>query len=120
MKQFFTLCCGLLAMQASAQWNNDPSLNNPISVQTNLQYAASITTDGAGGAIIVWSDWRSGEGDVYAQRINAAGQVLWDADGKAVCTATGNQSFPTIYSDAAGGAFIVWQDNRGANQDIYM
>lgn len=120
MKHMFTLCCWLLAMQATAQWNNNSTINNPISVQTNLQYAASITTDGAGGAIIVWSDWRSGEGDVYAQRINAAGQVLWDADGKAVCTATGNQSFPTIYSDAAGGAFIVWQDNRGANQDIYM
>jgi hypothetical protein len=37
-----------------------------------------------------------------------------------VCSAAGEQSWPTIVSDGAGGAFITWQDLRnGISYDIY-
>jgi len=46
---------------------------------------------------------------------------LWTADGVALCTAAGNQQYPTIVSDGLVGAIVTWQDDRGgvANTDIY-
>ena len=84
------------------------------------QYNPTIVSDGAGGAIITWWDDRSGEDyDIYAQRVNASGAVQWTTDGVALCTATGNQDYPMIISDGAGGAIVTWFDFRGSNWDIY-
>jgi hypothetical protein len=41
-------------------------------------------------------------------------------DGRALCTAIGNQSLPAIVEDGAHGAVVCWQDARGgASTDIY-
>ena len=37
-----------------------------------------------------------------------------------LCTAANNQEYPTIAADGAGGAFVTWQDQRGADYDIYL
>jgi hypothetical protein len=80
-----------------------------------------IVPDGAGGAIVTWHDFRGSGADIYAQRISAAGAVLWTANGVALCTATGEQSYPTIASDGAGGAVVTWYDYRSStNYDIYV
>ncbi len=79
-----------------------------------------VVPDGSGGAIITWQDPRSTT-NIYAQRVDAAGDTLWAMDGVPVCTAADNQYQPAAISDGAGGAFIVWQDHRagGGNWDIY-
>jgi len=78
-----------------------------------------IVSDGSGGAIITWDDSRSGSSDVYAQRVNGNGDTSWAANGIPVCTATGNQTLPTLINDGSGGAIITWTDARGVNYDIY-
>jgi hypothetical protein len=83
------------------------------------QYYSAIVSDGAGGAIISWQDQRSGDFDIYAQRVNAAGVVQWTANGVPVGSATGDQSAPALVADGAGGVIIVWQDARSGNYDIY-
>jgi len=85
------------------------------------QHAPTITSDGAGGAIVTWMDYRNGNNyDIYAQRVNASGSVQWTANGVALCTATGDQLYPTITSDGAGGAIVTWMDYRSATgYDIY-
>jgi len=84
----------------------------------------AIVSDGAGGAIITWSDGRSANGDIYAQRLNAAGVPQWTADGVALCTNTSDQYPPAIASDGAGGAIVTWADYRNSSSpnlqfDIY-
>ena len=86
---------------------------------TSLQSYPTIVSDGSGGAIVTWQDYRSGNEDVYAQRIDAAGAPQWTANGEAVCTATGDQAVPTIASDGASGAIVTWFDPRSGNNDIY-
>jgi hypothetical protein len=83
------------------------------------QQCPQIAPDGGGGAIVTWQDNRSGSWDIYAQRVDGSGAVLWSLDGLAVCTALGTQQNPQIVSEGMGGASIVWQDNRGGNWDIY-
>ncbi len=78
-----------------------------------------IAADGSGGAIIAWQDYRGGNTDIYAQRIDADGDTLWPADGTAVCNYGEAQSNPQIVADPEG-AFIVWTDHRnGSYDDIY-
>lgn len=80
-----------------------------------------IVSDKLGGAIITWPDKRSGLGyDVYAQRINSSGTMLWTANGVAVCTADSSQTSIDITSDNISGAIITWRDKRnGMYHDIY-
>ena len=106
---------------ADAAWPSDPTINVPLCTAANNQYFPTIVSDGAGGAIVTWEDFRSGtNADIYAQRV-AFGVPLWTADGVALCTAAGNQQYPTIVSDGLVGAIVTWQDDRGgvANTDIY-
>ncbi len=99
------------------QWTFD---GVAISSVLNGQYAPTITTDGAGGAIITWYDRRSGSNDdIYAQRVDASGDVQWTSDGVAISTAAGTQDLPKITSDGAGGAIITWRDFRYSNKDVY-
>jgi hypothetical protein len=87
----------------------------------NVQEHPRIVADGSGGAIIVWEDFRDGVSkDIYAQRINAAGTILWTADGVAVCLAAGSQTNLKICPDGAGGFIVAWVDLRTAvDFDIY-
>ncbi len=63
---------------------------------------------------------RSGNFDIYAQRVNAFGAPQWTANGVALCTAASTQLSPTIVSDGAAGAIVTWYDLRiGTNYDIY-
>lgn len=92
-----------------------------VCIAAGDQYAHQIVSDGAGGAIITWYDYRNGStADIYAQRINASGAPEWTANGVAVCTAPNTQAAPTIVPDSGGGAIIAWDDYRdGSNSDIY-
>lgn len=78
------------------------------------------TSDGAGGAIITWMDFRNSTSyRIYAQRIDVNGNVKWTANGVPICTIQYGGSHPTIVSDNAGGAIITWEDMRGGDMDIY-
>ena len=81
----------------------------------------AVAPDGAGGAIIAWSDSRTVVNtDIYVQRVDADGNLLWLNTGMPVCTAAFSQSTPFIVSDGAGGVVIAWQDFRsGSTSDIY-
>ena len=87
----FLLPCALTD-PAQAAWPSDPTVNVPVCTAANTQQNPRSCSDGAGGAIIAWFDYRSdGSGDIYAQRIGRDGVPLWTANGVAVCTATGGQ-----------------------------
>ena len=91
-----------------------------LCTQPNDQKFPQICYVGTQGVIITWKDGRSGTDDIYAQWIDSNGNVYWSRDGTAVCTEANNQKSPQICSDGDGGAFIVWQDERSTNFDIYM
>ena len=84
------------------------------------QLGLRIIPDGSGGAIIAWSDLRSGSGDIYAQRISAAGSVLWTLNGVGVCTADQNQLDVDIVSSGSSGVILAWRDDRSVTKcEIY-
>ena len=96
-----------------------PADGLPVCALAHSQGYPTLIADGT-GAIVAWQDDRDGVStDLYAQRINGAAAVQWAAGGVAICTAVGNQFFPSMVSDGAGGAFLAWQDARDGDPDVY-
>jgi len=85
---------------------------NPANMQSHPQMAA----DGTGGVIVTWHDRRRiMNREVFAQRINAAGEMLWDENGVWVWNipedyfgTTSGILDSAITTDGAGGAIVVW------------
>ena len=90
-----------------------------VCTANNDQIIPAITPDGSGGSIIAWQDYRDGNYDIYAQRLNAGGVAQWTANGVAICTADSNQQQPQLVGDGSGGVIIAWSDFRNGNFDIY-
>lgn len=102
----FILLSQISSLQASWILNG-----TPICTEIGEQWLPRIIPDGAGGAIIVWGDPRDGEDDIYAQRIDGNGNILWSADGSVICNYSGDQGWPEITTDCNGGAIIAWHDS---------
>jgi|JFJP01.1.fsa_nt_gi hypothetical protein len=85
----------------------------PICTLPEIQATPAITSDGAGGAIIGWEDYRSGNYyDIYAQRVNHSGSAMWSNNGQAICIAPKDQRSVGITGNGKGGAIITWHDRR--------
>ncbi|MEZ4648074.1 MAG: hypothetical protein R3E97_04665 [Candidatus Eisenbacteria bacterium] len=83
------------------------------------QVSPRIAGDGVGGVFVTWADGRSGNQDIYAQRVSGDGTVLWAADGVGLCTISGIQSAPCLTADGTGSAVVAWQDGRSSTTDIF-
>lgn len=68
----------------------------------------AITTDQNGGAILTWMDVRNTTYDIYAQRIDAAGSMLWGIPGLPIATFGSSTGYPSIVSNGVGGAIIAF------------
>ncbi len=100
-----------------------PSTGDSVCVVVFDQTNLAMVSDGNGGALLAWEDYRSNAGpglaDIYTQKINATGVAQWDANGIGVCTQAAAQHGPKIISDGSGGAILTWYDQRAGDYDIY-
>jgi hypothetical protein len=101
------ICAQRLDASGAVQWS---STGVPVCAATGSQTAPSLVSDGSGGAIAIWTDERSGEADVYAQRVDVSGIAQWTSDGVAIVTAGGEQSSRWIVSDGESGAIVTWHE----------
>lgn len=99
----------------------------PVCTAREYKKIADVVSDGHGGAIIFWLDYKNWfhpepieESDIYAQRIDSSGVLLWNPDGVAVCTAEDDQYFWDVIKDNSGGVFIIWDDWRLSRSNVYM
>lgn len=95
----------------ATQWN---PASTPLCLGSALEVTSVSLRDGTGGALVVWVDTRSGESDLFAQRVTASGSIApgWSGDGVPVCVARGYQDRVALAPDGAGGVIVVWQDYR--------
>jgi hypothetical protein len=94
---------------------------NPICTASDRQWGPDIVPSAAGGAYVVWSDYRSGSNtDIYYGQVSAGGSAHWP-DGIGIHQdLLFGQNRPVIASDGAGNVMIAWEDLRGgAYADVY-
>ncbi len=105
-----------LNASGSPQWITD---GVAICTATGNQDSPSLVSDSAGGAVVTWTDARTGSTRIYSQKINAGGAVQWNDNGIAVCAAVSAKGSPCTTSDNAGGVIAAWYDLRFGDADIY-
>ena len=86
----------------AAQWTED---GVPLCDAFNWQYWTGIVTDGAGGAIVTWSDFRNDTyAQAFAQRVTAEG--FWGYP------APGIRGVRDIPGDQGGSVNLAWDASR--------
>ena len=72
-----------------------------------------------GDVVVVWSDYRNLNWDIYGQRLGASGEYI--AGNFKINGDLGNaqQHSPRVAALSDGGFVVVWYDNRNGNDDIY-
>jgi hypothetical protein len=62
--------------------------------------------DGAGGTTVVWQS--SDETEIFAQRVDAEGTLLWGPSPVKVSLGLGDLATPSLAADGEGGVLISW------------
>ncbi|MBS7787990.1 T9SS type A sorting domain-containing protein [Flavobacterium sp. CYK-55] len=86
-----------------------------------FQGGARIVDDNQGGIIATWIDYRNlSNFNLYAQRMNSNGLIIWDINDVLIRNVTTNPENVVLSADQDSGAFITWVDNRNGNDfNIY-
>jgi hypothetical protein len=140
MKLLFTPVFLLLFLAGQSQWSNTTndfydSLHMPVS--TTLREQANtivVRSYPDSGYIIIWLDYRNTSNgiDIYAQKLDKAGNTVWTADGVPVITGPRDQTYlwaqNTDYrnygkacTDSANGFYIAahdYNDNGNGNRVV--
>jgi hypothetical protein len=109
----------LLDASGDRLWVNDLRIDSAS--DTSLQSSPNVGLDSANTFIIAWSDRRSGNQDVYAQRIDVNATRLWKIDSRINDDAgTVSQHYPSVTINSGGDIIAVWGDSRNDLSDVYM
>lgn len=81
----------------------------PICTARSLQTGAKVAC-GDQNFLVVWTDYRNGNYDLYGARVDFAGNVL-DPNGFPISAGSWWESFPDVSWDGTN-FFVVWSDDR--------
>jgi hypothetical protein len=102
-----------------------PSTGAPMVQVAGSQRWSNMVSDGAGGVIAAWLDFRPGGAthQIYAQRLDPSGAPVWTVNGVQLTVTPGldHQYMPiAMAADGQGGAVMAWTDFRTStsNPDI--
>jgi len=109
----FDIYAQRLDMLSNVLWNPG---GVPICTAANAQSEHKMVfCDHDSTAIIAWADFRNDHDlNIYAQKVDLNGNVLWTANGVPVCTAGNKQEHLQMIEDGTGGVIIVWEDSRSS------
>jgi hypothetical protein len=95
------------------------STEGSIACQSIAPQQQRMVSDGNGGFVMAWDDYRGVTGDIYAQGVDAAGANKWTTNGVPLCTAFYDQTLVGLVSDGAGGAIAAWNDRRNGPYRLF-
>lgn len=86
------------------------------------QFGQNLVADNQGGVIIAWFDSRQPKKkpDLYAQRINKRGELVWPRDGIPIAVNENSEkSYLSICRDQNDGVIAVFKEKRGRGAGLY-
>jgi hypothetical protein len=79
----------------------------------------AVVSDGADGAIVVWTRSSTTSPQLVAQRLGPNGMRLWGQSGLPVAPGAGVQTGMVVVADGMGGAIVAWLDDRSGAPEVY-
>jgi hypothetical protein len=95
-------------------WTNTQTCTDVVN-----QTAPALTSDGSGGAIVVWESGNTGARVIRGQRLDAAGARRWGNCGKVIAGGSGDQRNPRVVPSEMSRFFVVWETGSSTNANIY-
>ena len=91
-----------------------------VTNNANDQRNPAIALDSNNKLYVVWQDNRQGNWDIYLSTSDAG--TSWTTETKVNDDSDNNQINPAVVIDgqSPNQAHVVWQDDRGGNQDIFV
>jgi|GEM_PF-2617972 len=77
--------------------------------------SARIISDGGTGCIVTWHDRRSGNWDVYTQRVDQSGTLKWGSSSLQISSSSGQELHPQLCPDSKGGTIICYWDSTAGD-----
>lgn len=87
------------------------SLGVPVAVKPSLKFVGGIISDGEGGAIIAWDDrgdFPTNPTDLYIQRLDSNGNLIWNSGGVAIANSPASELFGSMVLDINGGVYVSY------------
>jgi hypothetical protein len=108
------------ALTLNANWDVQQGQVTLERRHVQRQDSVIAASNDAGHIYLIWEDARRDDGDIFAQRIDAAGNRMWTADRRVHRnTADVLQSSPAAAVDAFGNLVVTWVDRRNGGDAIY-
>lgn len=86
------------------------------------QYNPVITFDGSDYLYLAWSDERNSQPDIYAQKIDKNGNIVWTTEDVKINDDTFSDAWrtnPAVAFSNDDTIYFSWEDDRNDNVDIY-
>ena len=122
MQKFLLVFLLLLINTTFAQWSTDPNTNFLICDVTGEQVLPKISLTSDGGCYIAWFDTRTGNYNVYLQRLDPAGNKMYAVNGLLISDHTSSSSIVDwdMMTDNTDNAVIAFSDIRaGGDFKVY-
>lgn len=101
-----------------ATWSANAKVNDDVGLHD--QEAPAVVEGSSGEALLAWEDLRGNSYDIYVSRSHNDGQS-WSANESAITEGGGaGQHLPAGVIDSQGNAYLVWQDDRRVEQNVYF
>jgi hypothetical protein len=102
-----------------ATWLNPDVMVN-LDITNASQKSPAIAVNKSNVILAVWEDGRLGDFDIFFSK-SVNGGLTWSPNVRVNSDDPGNSSTnPSIAVDNSDNIYVVWQDNRNGNSDIYF
>ncbi len=113
----FTLFIVVEPVSGDIPFSINKKVNNE-SVPSN-QFTPQIAVDSGGNIYVVWEDDREFNSDIFFAKSMDNG-VTWTEKNVKISNSSADQRSPAIAISSIDEIYVVWEDNRNSNSDIYF
>lgn len=103
-----------LCLSVKAQWKKNDSSPLALAAGAYEKFDVNFSTDDAGNTYYVWTDFRSGDGLIYVQKLDRLGNAQFAADGLQVGKAVSGKNFSLTAKQLLplknGGLAVLYQE----------
>lgn len=101
-----------------ALWGQQRGIFNVLEANVtsfrSVNSLSHVARSGDSDVIVGWRSARQGVPyyNIYIQKLDQAGKILWEKDGVPLCPFPANQTDFSMVEDGYGGIVVVWEDYR--------